>query len=133
MMIVVANPPNIDAIDAVFHVKGKPGVIFTYGQTLYNPSGTHISEPLKAHELAHMGQQENPDSWWTRYLVDMEFRLDQELEAHKAEYRRYCELHADRNMRNSFLTGIAARLSGPLYGWLIKYSAARSAIAGVRK
>lgn len=129
MKIVLADPPNIDAIDAVFQVRGKKGVIFTWGDTIYNPSGAVISAPLKAHEGVHYNRQTNDtpkiEAWWERYLRDLEFRLAEEFPAHKAEYQQYCQFERDRNRRMFALTQIAERLAGPLYGNMITVKRAK--------
>lgn len=129
MKIVVADPPNIDAIDAVFKVKGKKGVVFTWGDTIYNPTNAVIPPPLKAHEGVHYARQSNDtakiEAWWERYLRDPEFRLAEEFPAHRAEYATYCQFERDRNRRMFALTQIAERLAGPLYGNMIDIKRAK--------
>lgn len=124
MIIVHAYPPNIDAIDAVFKVRGRKGVIFTYGEKIYVPDGGDVSPELRSHEGVHYSRQTNDvrkiEAWWDRYLVDPEFRLTEELPAHRAEYKQFRAAHRDPNARIRFLHQVAARLSGPLYGGLIK-------------
>lgn len=133
MKVVHANPPNIDAIDAVFHVRGLAGVVFTFGDTIYVPGGEALSPMLLSHEGVHYSRQTNdPEkiaAWWHRYLVDAEFRYNEELPAHRAEYRQFCALETDRNARIKYLTTIAHRLAGPLYGGVVKPGEARRRIA----
>lgn len=121
-----------DEIDAIFNVKGKP-VIFTWGDTIYNPAGIFITPELRAHEEVHFVRQtgDTPaiEAWWKRYLIDEEFRLAEELPAHRAEFQKFCQTHKDRNARNKFLTTIAARLAGPLYGGLLTLPQARTKIS----
>lgn len=129
MEIVVANPPNFDEIVAVFPFARNPGVIFTLGQTIYNPSAVAISAALKCHESVH-GQRQgtNQDEirgWWSRYLNDPQFRLEEELLAHRAEYRAFRSWTKDRNAVARELEVISRRLSGPLYGGLLTHAAAR--------
>ena len=129
MQIVIARPPNFEEVLAVFPLAKNPGVIFTYGQTIYNPSGTHISAQLKAHEAVHAQRQgtneEEIRAWWKRYLTEPMFRLEEELLAHRAEYRAFKGWTKDRNAVARELDTIAKRLSGPLYGGLMSYAQAR--------
>jgi hypothetical protein len=131
MKIVIAEPPMIDEIDAVFNIRGKP-VIFTWGGTIYNPQGIFITPELHAHEGVHYSRQTGDEAaiikWWQRYLVDPEFRLAEELPAHRAEYKQFCALNKDRNARSKFLAAVSARLSGPLYNQLITFNKARQEI-----
>lgn len=132
MKIVHAKPPNYDELDAVFHVRGKKGVIFTWGDTIYNPSGISVSAELKAHEGVHFSRQTNHtpaiESWWRRYIDDPEFRLGEELPAHRAEYKAFCNRVRCYRSRISYCTAIAARLASPLYGALLQPAKARSLI-----
>lgn len=120
--VVHAYPPNFAAIKAVFPKAASPGVLFTYGDTVYNPSGIKIPPQLIAHERVHIAQQQQTlaDLWWSQYLWSAEFRLDQEIPAHQAEYRYLLEHGVtNRALRRRHLPRIAKRLSGPLYGHLI--------------
>lgn len=118
MKIVKDFPPNIEAIRKV--LTPDPRAIFAYGDTIYNPDGGQLSQELHAHEEVHQRQQgDNPDAWWDRYLTDVEFRLAQELEAHRQEYKTYCARVKDRNQRARFLNLVAGRLASPMYGNVI--------------
>lgn len=128
MNTVINYPPNIEEIRKVF--KLPKGVIFTYGNTIYNPHSIRLTKPLLAHEEIHSIQQREYGivTWWDRYLIDPEWRLGQELEAHRAEYRKFCELSFSREKRNKFLFEIASRLASPLYGKLVTIRNAMAAI-----
>lgn len=129
MKIVNELPPNIDAIRKVFTLRGNE--IFAYGDTIYNPGGGKIPPWLIAHEEIHRAQQAEfggPDEWWRKYLIDPRWRIEQELDAHRAEYTIYCIHFRLRNQRRKFLTLLARRLSGPLYGRLISFENAKKAI-----
>ena len=130
MEIVIDRPPNYDAIVAVFPFARRDGVIFTYGTKIYNPSGAAISGALKCHESVHSQSQlmGTPQEWWERYLAEPLFRLEEELIAHRAEYRAFRGWTPDRNAVARELHAIAQRLAGPLYGGLITYAAARRMI-----
>lgn len=121
-----------EEIDAVFHIANRP-VIFTWGDTIYDPMSVGVTPELKAHEGVHFSRQTNdPEkirAWWQQYLVDPAFRLDEELPAHRAEYKTFRALHRDPNARIRALYHIAAKLSGPLYGNLISDSKARQYLA----
>lgn len=133
MKVVVARPPNFGQIVAVFPEAKQRGVIFTFGETIYNPSGGHIPAWLKAHEGVHFSRQTNHkpaiEGWWKRYLEDPEFRLAEELPAHRAEWKAYAEVHKNGNQRAQMLHQIALRLASPLYGSLITFSKAKREVA----
>lgn len=119
MKIVTDYPPNIEKIKEVFDFTGKVPC-FTYGDTLYNPSGNPVSASLLAHEEVHVKQQgDDPESWWDRYLVDVPFRLEQEIEGYKAQYKEAKKWIKDRNELFRYARGLAHDLSSPMYGNII--------------
>ena len=125
--IVAAWPPNIKAIRKVLPVTENN--IFAWGDTIYNPGGGRLSAELIAHEEVHFWQQNgNPKSWWKKFLKSPEFRLQQELPAHRMEYREFCRRHKDRNVRWSYLQALGRRLSHPMYGKIITAAAAMQEI-----
>jgi hypothetical protein len=129
MDIVVAYPPMFEEIAAVFPNARKPGVIFTWGSTLYNPSGITVSPELRAHEGVHYTRQgADVEGWWRRYLTDAEFRLAEEIPAHRAEARQFKARHADRNAYYRYVHHVAERLASPLYGSLLTPAKARTLI-----
>lgn len=132
MKIVIAYPPMIEEIDKAFKVKGKP-VIYCWGETIYNPMGVHIDNKLKAHEGVHFARQSNEtakiEAWWSKYISDPEFRLNEEIPAHRAEYKEFCNHNKDRNARSHFLRHVATKLASPIYGSVITSTAARIRIA----
>lgn len=128
MKIVVANPPNIEAIAAAFPI--RKGVIFCYGDTIYVPDGGDVSMSLQTHEAVHSFRQGTQiEHWWECYIRDPEFRLAEEIPAHRAEYSYVCAEIKDRNKRSFRLMQMADRLSSPLYGSMISYQKAIAAIA----
>ena len=132
MMIVVNRPPNFDVIKTAFPIiEGKKGIVYTYGKVIYNPDNGVIDHPLMLHEATHSLQQDEmgPEAWWEQYLNDPEFRLNQELDAYRNQYRRLCELEKDRNRRASYLFRIASDLSSAQYGSIISLKEARRLIA----
>lgn len=131
MLEIRAYPPNFQAIISKFPVVASmKNVVFTYGKVIYNPHGGVIDGPLSLHEATHSLQQDKmgPKKWWMRYLTDDEFRLDQELEAYQNQYRRFCEIHKDRNRQAVFLNRIASDLASQQYGGIITLLEARQRI-----
>lgn len=130
MRIVVAYPPLIDEIDKVFNVRGKP-IAYAWGDTIFNPLGGNLGSEIIVHEQVHGDRQgADVEAWWRRYLVDEAFRLDEEIPAHVAEYKKLCEAHRPswpnaRRLRRVMATHVAKKLSSPLYGGLISFEAAK--------
>lgn len=129
MKIIVAYPPMFEKIAAAFPQARNPGVVFSWGDWLYNPSGDEIQPQIKAHEAVHGQRQgeteEKIRAWWDAYIGDPAFRLEEELLAHRAEFRAVKGWEKDRRDRARELDAIARRLSSPLYGRLLTYNQAR--------
>ena len=97
-----------------------PTAIYAYGDTIYNPSGENIPEDVIAHEEIHELQQGNdPADWWSKYLADPDFRLDQELEAYRHQYKFIQRWNKDRERHHFYLEHMARTLSGAIYGNLL--------------
>jgi len=130
LQIIEGCPPNFEDILRIFPAARIPGVVFAYGNVLYNPSGVDILTPLLAHEQIHAVRQlaiaGGPAAWWAQYLVDQTFCYTEELLAHQAEFKEFCEHHTKGRAR--FLAFIAHRLSGPLYGYTVTFEKAKRAI-----
>lgn len=127
MLIKAERPPLFDEICRTFPLVNRPGVIFAWGNTIYNPSGITIGPELMAHESVHGARQldqmrelgddnEAVEGWWHRYLSDPDFRLVEEVHAHVAEYA-VVSVGRGRNERRALLTYVARRLTDPLYGY----------------
>ena len=129
MFVLRAYPPNYYSITARFPFAVERGVIFAWGDTIYNPSGGPITPALLAHERVH-GERQGTDieGWWNSYLTSSAFRLEEEIVAHRAEFRNFRRNHADRNQRAKYLRDCAARLASPLYGGLISAADAKKEI-----
>ncbi len=125
MKQVTGYPPNIEEIRQVFPL--KPGTIFAWGDTIFNPSGDKLPSWLIAHEQVHQRQQDgDPETWWARYLIDPKWRFEQELEAHRAEYNMFSlSVLGNRNKKRAFLKSLARRLSSPMYGNIRTYQQCR--------
>jgi hypothetical protein len=117
--VVRAYPPIYSAIADRFPVRGKP-VIFAYGDVIYNPTGPDLTEDLRVHEEVHCARQlvAGVDAWWARYLTEVDFRLEEELVAHRAEYRLLTRA-LGATARERHLRKVATKLAAPLYGSLI--------------
>lgn len=137
-MVVSGLPPNIDEVDAVFHCRDLD-VFYSWGDRVFSSHGQVVPPALLAHEQVHCDRQlvhsGGVVGWWRAYIADPAFRLDEEVLAHRAEYRWWAARPgADRPVigfrsgRLYHLTHIAKRLSGPLYGNLITLSDAKQVI-----
>lgn len=129
MRIVRGYPPNIDEIRA--RLKPRPRTIFAYGDVIYAPGGGVLPPDLLAHEHVHSDQQARiggPEKWWRRYLDDPSFRLEQEVEAYRAQYAAASVL--PRAERRRLLSLICRDLASPMYGRIVTSDRARVLIAG---
>lgn len=81
-------PPNYQLLVDEFNPPKT--TVFVYGDTIYNPSGDEIPPDVVVHEKVHMKQQKEfatPDLWYTKYIYDKSFRLEQEVEAYATQYQ----------------------------------------------
>ena len=87
-----------------------------------------LPESLIVHENVHRLQQgDDIEGWWDKYIEDVDFRLDQEIPAHCAEYQ-YMADNYNRYIRRRSIKLIASRISGPLYNRMIKFNDAKQII-----
>lgn len=160
MEIVVAMPPNFELIQvALPHASHLH--TYCYCGKIYNPSGKKLPIDIQYHEHIHMQQQEDfgdSDGWWNKYLMDADFRLEQELQAygHQYAFAKNHLIEADEDIRTKtlmesmaygndkkrlkhlgggvnnilreLLFSMASALSGEAYGSLLSFSAAETAI-----
>lgn len=136
MKIIKAYPPNYVQIRTAFpQVVGRQGILYAWGERIYNPSGVNLPWWLKEHEEVHGSRQlsfasdRNPDdtairAWWNVYISDPEFRLNEEILAHRAEWEVYSSLWVNREQQKGYLVHMAERLSGPLYNNMISLAEA---------
>ena len=145
MQILVERPPIWDDIVRVFDVDllvAKP--IFAWGSIIYNPYGHKLGDELIAHEemhgirqtswSPHVGFQIKQDEpkiqqWWRDYLASPSFRLEEEIPAHRAEYRQLLRMHGNtRRNRRIYLTQVSKRLRNPLYQYnhLVSFEQAKA-------
>jgi hypothetical protein len=125
MKVIRAYPPNFSELAKVFPIKGKPGILYAWGDRLYNPSGVKVTPWILAHEETHGSQQMHfgLDEWWWNYINKADFRRIEEVLAHRYEWLAYSGPDPD-----AYLDMMSKRLSSPLYGRLLTYDAARRAI-----
>jgi hypothetical protein len=120
--VIRSKPPIYDKIVAKIGTPPETAV-FTYGDAIYAPSDGALSDDLIEHEKKHVEQQRaiGKDEWWTRYLDDVDFRITQELEAYRAQYRAVTASHKDRNARARALVSMAGTFAGTMYGRVISF------------
>lgn len=134
MKIVNELPPEklLNGIRAAGMAPDLTRTFFTYGDTIYNPGGMNLPDHIIEHEEVHCDQQAayagGVDGWWSRYLLDPLFRVQQEAEAYGMQYRYMCAHQKDRNARTRILLDLAGFLSGPMYGRTINRQAAADLI-----
>ena len=117
MRVLRTYPPHFNQLSKVFPIKGKPGIIYAYGNTLYNPSGVALSPWIIAHEETH-GQRQGDmgvGAWWDRYMFEALFRTQEEVLAHRVEWLTAKVMLPPKGAER-YLKTMVDRLSGPLYG-----------------
>lgn len=129
MKISQEKPPCYDAANELFKLEElNMGTIFTYGDTLYNPSNVVLTQDLLVHEEIHSHQQENNDTvaklWWQRYVTDPAFRVEQEAAAYGAQWVYLCRQSRDRNKRAQILHTLAGQFASPMYGRTVTHTTA---------
>ena len=124
-MIIYERPPNYDKIVKA-GMNPTPTTIYAWGDDIYNPSGNELSEDVLVHEAEHAKQQREigRDKWWGRYLVDPSFRVEQEVEAYRAQWKFGCKSTKNREAHNLMLLGVASLLSSEIYGSRVTFQEA---------
>ena len=123
MKIVKGNPPNIDVIRLAGMVVDDNSV-FCYNDIIFVPSGKELSPDIEYHERIHSEQQDGKaEQWWNRYLLDLEFRKEQEVEAFAEQYK-FVKKNLPVKVSDELLEEISQILASNLYGLKItKYQA----------
>lgn len=133
MNVIHGRPPNFEAIVAVFPLAVRTQTIFAYAPDIYTMAAIEVPPDLVAHETVHIKRQKDyrgdlgrsgVDGWWAQYLTDPRFRYDEEVLAHRAEYKWLQEHAPSRQVRRQALKHVATKLAAPLYGF--KVSLARA-------
>lgn len=126
-------PPNIDLI-RLSDLKPNETILFCYGDTIYNPNNIKILPDVEYHEAVHIKQQgENKDLWWSRYLTEKQFRLEQEIEAYGEQYKFNKKFIKNNKLLKWRLEKMAQALSSETYGNLLNYFQAESKIRNYAK
>jgi hypothetical protein len=126
---VKAFPPNYAEIKKRFNP--PPGTVFAWGDRIYSPHVAQLPENLIVHERVHFAQQAKvggPEAWWRRYIDDPKFRLEQEIEAYRAQYASVASF--PRPIRRELLAHIVKSLASGMYGKLVTKEQARRLVAG---
>ena len=128
-LIVPGFPPNI--IEICERLNPGPSTVFAYGDRIYTGELVEpvLSRDLVVHERTHFAQQERaggPEAWWRRYLDDPVFRLEQEVEAYRAQYQALSDL--PRSERRRLLAHFCKTLASSMYGGLVTKEQARALI-----
>jgi hypothetical protein len=132
MKVIHSFPPNYDRITEIFpSVKMEHTVIFTYGDTIYDPypdTTREIQDHEEIHEAKHSEQQGNdPEGWWNRYLTDRDFRTQQEVEAYHSQYE-FVKASYGKGIANGLLFLLAKALMHPVYDTQLTYQQAERSI-----
>jgi hypothetical protein len=98
--IVRGYPPNYAEIRE--RLSPSPRAVFAYGDVIYSPSGRAVGP----------------------YIDDPAFRLEQEVEAYRAQYR----VASSRSERRYLLLHICRDLSSRMYGNLVTSAEARALV-----
>lgn len=135
MRIIKDYPPNIADIEAKFGSMRDQPVIYAWApDIIFDPNmqpDKHLRQELLEHENVHCLRQlalaPNPRIWWDRYLADRDFRLVEEVLAHRAEYESLLKQKnvTSRNGRRILLNHVALRLTAPLYEFRISVADAK--------
>lgn len=115
--VLVEKPPVYDRCVHAFGqevIVGKP-IIWSWGDVIYNPTNIDISRELLAHEAVHGVRQiaHGLEKWWDLYLQSRDFRYNEEVLAHRAEWQHLAKWGKADAKR---LALVAGRLASPLYG-----------------
>lgn len=121
-------PPNIEEIKR--YLETNQDTIYAYGSFVYNPSGKEIPPDVLTHENVHSQQQKNfasPELWWSKYLIDREFRKQEEVEAFAKQWRWIKPYLPSQGVKDA-LNEFAQLLSSPLYDLDLTHSQAETLI-----
>jgi predicted HAD superfamily hydrolase len=129
--IIEDYPPKeiYDRCVKKFGVDFNKGIIFTVGNNIYVRNRKMVTPDLLEHELTHVKQQAHigVGEWWDKYLKDPQFRLEQETEAYRNQYR-YAKQNYNRGACRMILALTSRFLSGSMYGELITKEKAKELI-----
>lgn len=127
--IIKSLPPNFSDIVKVFPMARGVNVIFAHYPNIYT-RGHGLTPELVAHESVHLERQKEMGvkDWWAKYLSDPQFRYDEELLAHVAEYKHLCTMLSVAAKREKALKHVTNKLASGLYNHMVTPKMAREAI-----
>lgn len=121
MKISKEKPKIYDRLHKEFGVQWGKGICIVWGDTCF--SKNDIRDDLLAHEEVHVEQQKlmGPEIWWETYINDRTFRLNQEVEAYRAQIKFIKEHpgNSSRDLRRHVFRMLAKELAGSMYGNII--------------
>lgn len=130
--IIYGKPPMFDEASKLFGVTEKDIIFYSYGDKIFSPAGKMPPDDLLIHEGVHAEQQAHDDTgaklWWQRYMIDPEWRVEQEAEAFGEQLRWLRRRFKDRNTIARYVHHMASSLSGPMYGKVVDYTEAAKRI-----
>lgn len=134
--IVKGLPPNFEEIFKVFPRARGVNVVFAYEPNIYTLSGQMLTHELAVHEKVHIDRQRamGVKAWWDKYLVDRQFRWEEELLAHRAEYAELCRVLPIKAKRDKALKHVARKLASGLYNNMVTVKQAKEFldVGGIR-
>lgn len=126
--IINAYPPNYADILAS-GCKPDEKTLYPFGEVLYNPSGQDIRPDILYHEHIHQIQQNNqPEIWWQKYLLDPLFRAEQEIEAYAKQVMWVKEKTKDTEFAEYGIEESAHKLSSEIYNLNLTFHEAKTLI-----
>lgn len=126
------KPPNWNRLVEVFGADWT-NVVVTWGDTIH--ARRPVSPDLEVHEAVHERQQAayGVEAWWERYYFDQAWRIEQELEAYRAQFLFLTRNTADRNLIFRVQDKLSRDLAGSTYGKCITYHEAFAKIGQMPK
>lgn len=134
MKIKQGYPPNIEDIKRV--LSPDKDSVFCYGEDIYCQDPDNLPPDVIVHEKVHARQQQNfsnPDLWWQKYLLDKQFRFEQELEAYAEQYLWLKWNGTSSSVLQEALEDLGSNLAHPQYDFKITAQEASSKIRNYAK
>lgn len=115
------KPDCWDRLEKVFGVDWNSGIVVAWKGKIHTKVGK-VSDHIYVHEQVHLKQQEkySPDDYLDKYIEDIEFRFQMELEAFQAEIAYIREFYKKAIVEDK-IDKICRTLSSSIYGNIISY------------
>ncbi len=116
--IIQGYPPNYQQIASNFPVTENQ--IYAYYPNIYKTREDDIEPSILLHENIHCERQKHQgvEKWWYNYIMDKDFRLEEELCAFGAQYAFAQTVYRSKQCQK-MLHEMSVNLSSPLYGNII--------------